>query len=74
MEHERKEGGRRKGEGGNCQDRERERAARFGVVDQQATEFSKPAVVTMVERPRPGRIDYFEKYGSYRKVPAAVSR
>ena len=53
---------------------ERKERARLLVDQHSSTELQKPGVVSSQERPRPGRIDYFEKYGSYRKVPAVVSR
>ena len=47
--------------------KERERA----LVDQQSSiELQRPNVVSLQERP--GRVNMFEKYGSYRKVPASV--
>ncbi|KAJ2926800.1 hypothetical protein H1R20_g10317, partial [Candolleomyces eurysporus] len=50
---------------------ERKEKTRFLADQHSSAELQKPGVVSMQERPRPGRIDYFEKYGSYRKVPAA---
>jgi paired amphipathic helix protein Sin3a len=42
------------------------------AAQQSSVEFQKAKVVSLIERP--GKINYFEKFGSYRKVPAEVSR
>lgn len=50
---------------------ERKEREQVLAAQQSSTELQKANVVYLKERP--GRVDLFEKYGSYRKVPAEVS-